>query len=986
MAAPRRALSAQALRALQRERELAPGERRRLFRLLDRTARAGLVDRYVRWLVRHLANSDLPLRRIMVAIWATGRHQALIDFVARERRARFADPDTFRFFADRSIHFDDHAAAVPIFAHLLSLTPGDAALRLALIRGQTERGAFVEAARVIAEDTSGTATRAGIATLATAMSDGLLESTSTATDAIPAAIALIAPLDPGNALLRDIARTIATAAPRSDPFADQTPQPVPHVSVLPGERCVDRSPLAIAVDDLARQPTRSPAARALRRRVVGLIADVDPFAIAPLLDRLLAVAPRFAEPVAARFDDAEDAIALFAGLDPHLPLAVWRTAMTHAERAGSPGALAGFALIVASKPGVPLAALHRAGEIIARHCDDRARDAFWLSAAETARSLPVAIAALRALLPVADSPGSWLIAAGLIDGSLREGGDSARLVEATRLILARGWRRNDAAPLSAATVDPALSAALQLWLRAVIAWAQGDRVAALDHIEAGIALNAADAPVSFIAERALLNWRFGHWGAAAVDLPAIDQRRLRGVHTHLSDVAALHAAMPLAPQDNYPECLIDAMFDRPPTAAYTPVPRSVVTIITALAAGGSEKQAVSVVAALAREPRVARQTMLVRSLATEQHAFFLPRVIEAGVTHEEFGQHPADAAAVLAATGDAPGSRLAAALGFLPDWLQSTCALVPLLRELCPAVVHIRQDYVAAALASVLAGVPRVLMHRGSLSPDHWGLRPPQVLARVRPMRHVYRRLLDHPGFAFVNNSVAGLDTDRAWLERDDVDRFHLVHNVVDFAKLGDDDGPNPGLRATLGIPADAPVIGAAFRFQKVKRPLLWLAAARALLDLRPDAHFLIVGDGELRDEMTAFAASAGFLDRLHLPGTVEDVGPWYRAMTIALLTSDREGLPNLLIEAQHFGVPVVSTDVGGARETMDVGRTGRLVPIDTPPAGLAAAIASMLDDRPWYAAASAAAPAYVHQRFGAATAVARLMRLYGFEDADGPT
>ncbi|UVO50890.1 glycosyltransferase [Sphingomonas sp. SUN019] len=993
-AAPYPAGVAIALRAARRYRELAPGEARRLFRLLDRTGRPGLVDRYVPLLTRWLAQSDLPIRRAMIAIWSTGRHQALVDFVRRERPAKLADPQTFRFFAERSIHFGDHGPAAPVLAELLAAVPHDEVIRHALIRGLIERRAFAEAAQIVVAARSGAEARVSLDDLGAAIVDALDDGASAAMLAdIRVALETIVALDPENPVVDDIARALpqpssdaATASPGPPRALSIVRAPiaaVPAKLVKPRRQWIDTSELAVAISDLARHPVRSPESIALRRRIENILATADLPTIAPLLDRLLAVAPRFAHQIAARFADPEDGVALFAGLDPRLPLAVWRAAMALAERAGANGALAGFALRVASKDDVPLSALQRVSSTVARACDADSLDAFWVSAAESARSLTVGIAGLRALFGAPVSPGFYVIAAGLFDGSLRDDDDPARLVEATRLILARGWRWSDAEPIADATIDPTLPAPMALWLRAVIDWAQGDRVAALRHLDEGVALAAPDAPVSFVAERALINWRFGHWGAAAADLPALDISRLRGVHTRLAEVAAFAAVTPLAPDATYPECLIDTIFDRAPTTSYQPVPGSVATIVTALAAGGSEKQAVSVVTALTREPRVAAQTMFVRSLDSELHAFFLPRVIAAGVPHLAFGDRPVDVAAVLAETGDGADSPLAAALTSLSDWLRSSIGqLVPLLREARPAVAHIRQDYVAAALACVLAGVPRILLHRGSLSPDYWDLRPSQVLARVRPMRHAYRRLLDWPGFAFVNNSAAGLDSDRAWLERDDSDRFHLVHNIVDFAQLGHNEGPNAPLRASLGIPAAAPVIGAAFRFQKVKRPMLWLQAARALLTRRPDAHFLIVGDGELREEMTAFAAAAGFSDRLHLPGTIDDVGAWYRAMTIALLTSDREGLPNLLIEAQHFGVPVLSTDVGGARETMDVGVTGRLVPATATAEQIADTIDAMLDDPAWCRAARDAAPAYVHERFGADTAVARLMRLYGF-DAD---
>ena len=62
------------------------------------------------------------------------------------------------------------------------------------------------------------------------------------------------------------------------------------------------------------------------------------------------------------------------------------------------------------------------------------------------------------------------------------------------------------------------------------------------------------------------------------------------------------------------------------------------------------------------------------------------------------------------------------------------------------------------------------------------------------------------------------------------------------------------------------------------------------------------------------------------LIGEVTDVGSWLSIMDVFLFTSATEGLPNVLIEAQGFGVPVVSTKVGGVPEIVADGETGILV------------------------------------------------------------
>ena len=113
-----------------------------------------------------------------------------------------------------------------------------------------------------------------------------------------------------------------------------------------------------------------------------------------------------------------------------------------------------------------------------------------------------------------------------------------------------------------------------------------------------------------------------------------------------------------------------------------------------------------------------------------------------------------------------------------------------------------------------------------------------------------------------------------------------------------------------------APVVGA-FRMVAVKRPQIWVEAARLISARSPRVHFVIIGDGPLSGAVAELAAECGLSDRFHLPGRVSNVGDWYRTMDVMLLTSRREGTPNVIIQAQHFGIPSVVTDVGGVAEVV---------------------------------------------------------------------
>ncbi|HEU0012386.1 MAG TPA: glycosyltransferase family 4 protein [Longimicrobium sp.] len=125
-----------------------------------------------------------------------------------------------------------------------------------------------------------------------------------------------------------------------------------------------------------------------------------------------------------------------------------------------------------------------------------------------------------------------------------------------------------------------------------------------------------------------------------------------------------------------------------------------------------------------------------------------------------------------------------------------------------------------------------------------------------------------------------------------------------------------PGaVRRELGIPDGARVVGSVARLAWQKR---FDRLLRALAVLPPDVHCVIAGEGGQGEKLRALAAELGMADRLHLVGFRADVGDVLGAMDAFAVSSDSEGMANAMLEAMMAGVPVVSTDVSGAREALE--------------------------------------------------------------------
>lgn len=140
---------------------------------------------------------------------------------------------------------------------------------------------------------------------------------------------------------------------------------------------------------------------------------------------------------------------------------------------------------------------------------------------------------------------------------------------------------------------------------------------------------------------------------------------------------------------------------------------------------------------------------------------------------------------------------------------------------------------------------------------------------------------------------------------------------------------PGPGhLELPCDIPADVPVIGFAGRLTRHKGVPELLQAFDQILRKVPRARLLLVGwfdesDDALDPELRAHIARD---PRIVHTGFVADTAPWYRSMDVMVLPTWREGFPNAVLEAAASGVPVITTQATGARDSVLPEVTGLLV------------------------------------------------------------
>lgn len=290
--------------------------------------------------------------------------------------------------------------------------------------------------------------------------------------------------------------------------------------------------------------------------------------------------------------------------------------------------------------------------------------------------------------------------------------------------------------------------------------------------------------------------------------------------------------------------------------------------------------------------------------------------------------------------------------------------LVALLRCERPTIVHtyLRTAGYWGRVAACLAGVPiRIASERN-------------VEVERGRCANVLDRILSSVTDRVVVNSAAIRDY-LMNAERLAPAKIEVIHNGVPVSRLL----LEPEVRTVhreLGLWELEYVVAFIGRLAPQKNPGLFLEMAAAVLRSGLKCGFLLVGDGPLRATLTDQARTLGIQEAVRFTGVRNDVPRILRLVDLLVLTSDWEGLPNVILEALAAGVPAVATDVGGVGELLADGVTGYVVPrrdLST----LVNRVIGMLSDRGFRAECGRRGREYVQSHFSISAMVDRTVALY---------
>jgi glycosyltransferase involved in cell wall biosynthesis len=171
--------------------------------------------------------------------------------------------------------------------------------------------------------------------------------------------------------------------------------------------------------------------------------------------------------------------------------------------------------------------------------------------------------------------------------------------------------------------------------------------------------------------------------------------------------------------------------------------------------------------------------------------------------------------------------------------------------------------------------------------------------------------------------------------------KVYTITNGVDTRRY-EQPGDKAALCRALNLPLESCLVMTIGRLTLQKGQCYLIKAASQVVAAQSNTHFLIIGEGELKESLQQQAQQANLISNIHFLGNRRDVPALLAAVDLFVLPSLWEGLSIALLEAMAAAKPIVATTVSGTNQVMHPGQTGLLVPPADSPA-LAAAILQLL-------------------------------------------
>ncbi|NRO35281.1 glycosyltransferase family 4 protein [Lactobacillus helveticus] len=247
-------------------------------------------------------------------------------------------------------------------------------------------------------------------------------------------------------------------------------------------------------------------------------------------------------------------------------------------------------------------------------------------------------------------------------------------------------------------------------------------------------------------------------------------------------------------------------------------------------------------------------------------------------------------------------------------------ALRKIIKEIKPDIVYAHSSK-AGALARI---ADWGLKNKVIYNPHGWAFNMQQSTKKKEMYKWV-ERISAH----FCDKIVCISDAEKESALRKKIckpSKLQVIYNGIDLEAIKN---TIPKTRAELNIPEDAFVVGMVGRLSKQKAPDVFVKAASLIKEKIPNAYFLMVGDGELRDQVEEMIHKFDLDSSFLITGWVDNPTSYMKIMNVGCLLSRWEGFGLVLPEYMACGVPIVATNVDAIPNIIKDGVNGLLVKKD---------------------------------------------------------
>ena len=232
-------------------------------------------------------------------------------------------------------------------------------------------------------------------------------------------------------------------------------------------------------------------------------------------------------------------------------------------------------------------------------------------------------------------------------------------------------------------------------------------------------------------------------------------------------------------------------------------------------------------------------------------------------------------------------------------------------------IVHTHDFYtnVFGISAALLAGVPLKIASK----------------RETAGMRSKLQKTVEKRIFKTADAIVVNAEAVKNYLTDEGIspEKIEVIYNGIDLERLIPQETNRQKICAELNLPNEENIkfitLVANLRHE-VKNQLMFLRVAQRLHEKLPDAHFVLAGEGELKNDLETLAKDFGIAEKTHFIGRCTKIPELLSVSYAGVLTSRAEGFSNSILEYMAAKLPVVATNVGGASEVVIEGETGFLV------------------------------------------------------------